>query len=173
MENSTIKNSTDGCQSWTQAVHLYGLLLPGIALTIFGLTFNSIALYYFSTSRNFRRSAYSYYFSAIAVFDLLRLTIWFGFFVLDHGILQLHFHPYECSIQTFLESATSSISAWLTVSLTFERCLAIFKPLQALTDTRGKRALLVIFSVILACCAVNSLVLNERFYDERWGFFLS
>jgi hypothetical protein len=143
------------------------LVIPGIALFIFGLTFNPLALYYFATSRHFRRSAYSYYFSAIAVVDLTRLTIWSLFLLFDYQIFKLHFYSYECSIQTFSESVASSISAWLTVALTVERCLVIYKPLQTLTDTRGKRALIIIFCVILASCAVNSLVLHPEFYEKR------
>jgi len=167
MENSSLSFNDNWCVTWTKPIYLYGLVIPGIALFIFGLTFNPIALYYFATSRNFRRSAYSYYFSAIAVVDLVRLTIWCFFLLLDYKILKLNFHSFECSIQIFSESVASSISAWLTVSLTLERCLVIYKPLQTLTDTRGKRALIVIFSVILASCAVNSLFLQPQFYEER------
>lgn len=156
------------CIPWTGSVYLYGHLIPGIALFIFGLTFNPIALYYFATSRNFRRSAYSYYFSAIAVVDLIRLAVWCLFFVLDYKIFKLNFHPFECSTQLFVESVASFTSAWLTVALTVERCLVIYKPLQTLTDTRGKRALLVILGVILASCAINSLVLQPQFYTKRW-----
>ena len=155
------------CIPWTASVHFYGHLIPGIALFIFGLTFNPIALYYFATSRNFRRSAYSYYFSAIAVVDLIRLAVWCLFFVLDYKIFKLKFHPFECSAQLFIESVASFTSAWLTVALTLERCLVIYKPLQTLTDTRGKRALLVILGVILASCAIHSLVLQPEFYTKR------
>jgi len=155
------------CIPLTGSVYLYGHLVPGIALFVFGITFNPIALYYFATSRNFRRSAYSYYFSAIAVVDLLRLTVWFGFFLLDFKILKLHFRSFECPTQIFVESVASSISAWLTVSLTLERCLVIYKPLQTLTDTRGKRALVVIFFVVLASCLANSLLLQPGFYVKR------
>ena len=167
MANSSLNLDQNWCVPWTKSMHLYGLVIPGIALSIFGLTFNPIALYYFATSRNFRRSAYSYYFSAIAVVDLIRLTIWFLFLVLDYQIFKLNFHRFECSFQVFSECVTSSISAWLTVSLTAERCLVIFKPLQTLTDTKGKRALIVIFCVVLASCAVNSLLLHPDFYRER------
>ena len=168
---TTVEIVESSCESWTGLMYMYGHILPGIALTIFGLTFHPIALYYFAASRNIRRSAYSYYFSAIALVDLLRLILWFGFLVLDYRILKLKFHPYECSIQTFVESVASSISAWLTVSLTVERCLVIFKPLQAFTDRRGKRALIVIVLVILACCAGNSLLLKPGFYEERLDLF--
>ncbi|CAF3292071.1 unnamed protein product, partial [Rotaria sp. Silwood2] len=113
------------CIPLTESVYLYGYLIPAIALFIFGLTFNPIALYYFATSLNFRRSAYSYYFSAIAVVDLLRLAVWCSFFLLDFKIFKLNFHSFECPTQTFTESVTSSISAWLTVLLTVERCLVI------------------------------------------------
>jgi len=167
MANSSLSSNDNWCIPWTKPVHLYGLVIPGIALFIFGLTFNPIALYYFATSRHFRRSAYSYYFSTIAVVDLIRLTIWCFFLLLDYKILKLHFYSFECSIQTFSESVASSISAWLTVSLTVERCLVIYKPLQTLTDTRGKRALIVILCVILASCAVNLLFLHREFYEKR------
>jgi hypothetical protein len=167
MTNSSILSGDNWCIPWTRAVYFYGLVIPGIALFIFGLTFNPIALYYFATSRNFRRSAYSYYFSAIAVVDLVRLTIWSLFLLLDYQIFKLHFHSFECSIQVFSESVASSISAWLTVSLTVERCLVIYKPLQTVSDTRGKRALIVIFCVILASCAVNALLLKPGFYEKR------
>jgi hypothetical protein len=167
MENSSLLSDENWCIPWTKPVYLYGLVIPGIALFIFGLTFNPIALYYFATSRHFRRTAYSYYFSAIAVVDLVRLTIWILFLLFDYQIFKLHFYSYECSIQTFSESIASSISAWLTVALTVERCLVIYRPLQTLTDPKGKRALIVIFSVILASCAVNSLVLHPEFYKER------
>jgi len=173
MANTTYNN---WCTPLTKSVYLYGHLIPGIALFIFGLTFNPIALYYFATSRNFRRSAYSYYFSAIAVVDLVRLTVWFLFFLLDFVIFKFHFHSFECSTQTFVESVASSISAWLTVSLTVERCLVIYRPLQTLTDTRGKRALVMILCVVLASCAVNSLLLQPGFYGKRsesGQFFLS
>ncbi len=167
MTNSSSSSNNNWCMPWTEPVYTYGHLIPAVALFIFGLTFNPIALYYFATSKNFRRSAYSYYFSAIAVVDLVRLTIWFLFFLLDYKIFKLHFYSFECSIQTFSESVTSSISAWLTVSLTVERCLVIFRPLQTVTDTRGKRALIVIFCVILASCAVNLLSLHPEFYIKR------
>ena len=174
MENATLSNVTSSHSNWclplTGSVYFYGHLLPGIALFVFGITFNPLALYYFATSRNFRRSAYSYYFSAIAVVDLIRLTIWFLFFLLDFKIFKLHFHSFECSSQTFIESVSSSVSAWLTVSLTLERCLVIYKPLQTLTDTRGKRALLVILVVVLASCITNSLVLQPGFYAKRFEF---
>ncbi|CAF1004475.1 unnamed protein product [Adineta ricciae] len=155
------------CSSLTSSVYLYGHLIPGIALFVFGLTFNPIALYYFATSRNFRRSAYSYYFSAIAVVDLVRLTVWCLFFLLDFKIFKLNFRPFECPFQLFIESVASSISAWLAVSLTVERCLVIYKPLQTLTDTRGKRALRLIFCVVVLSCLVNSLVLQPGFYVKR------
>jgi hypothetical protein len=167
MANSSVLVNDNWCIPWTTPVYLYGLVIPGIALFIFGLTFNPIALYYFATSRHFRRSAYSYYFSAIAVVDLVRLTIWFLFLLLDFQIFKLNFYTYECSIQVFSESITSSISAWLTVALAVERCLVIYRPFQTLTDPKGKRALIVIFCVILASCAVNSLVLYPGFYKER------
>ena len=164
-------NSTSSNPNWciplTGSIYLYGYLLPGIALFIFGLTFNPIALYYFATSRNFRRSAYSYYFSAIAVVDLVRLTVWCGFFLLDFKIFKLQFRSFECSTQLFVESVASSISAWLTVSLTVERCLVIYKPLQTLTDTRGKRALVIIFCVVLVSSLVNLLLLQPGFYVKR------
>jgi hypothetical protein len=175
MENTTLSNVSSSYMNWciplTGSVYLYGYLLPGIALFVFGVTFNPIALYYFATSRNFRRSAYSYYFSAIAVVDLIRLTVWFLFFLLDYKIFKLHFHSFECSTQVFIESVSSSVSAWLTVALTLERCLVIYKPLQTLTDTRGKRALLVILFVVLASCIINSLVLQPEFYLKRFKFF--
>lgn len=155
------------CIPLTGSIYLYGYLLPGIALFIFGLTFNPIALYYFATSRNFRRSAYSYYFSAIAVVDLVRLTVWCGFFLLDFKIFKLQFRSFECPTQLFVESVASSISAWLTVSLTVERCLVIYKPLQTLTDTRGKRALVIIFCVVLVSSLVNLLLLQPGFYVKR------
>ncbi|CAF0944976.1 unnamed protein product [Adineta ricciae] len=159
--------ATDECTPWTPTVHLYGHLIPGIILYIFGITFNPIALYYFATSRNFRRSVYSYYFSAIAIFDVLRLNIWFLFLVLDYKVFKFHFHSFECSTQIFSESLASSISAWLTVSLTVERCLVTFKPLQTITDTKGRRALIIILSVILTSCAINSLFLQPGFYRRR------
>lgn len=164
---STNQTYINWCIPWTGSIYFYGHLLPGIALFIFGLTFNPLALYYFATSRNFRRSAYSYYFSAIAVVDLVRLTVWCLFFLLDFKIFKLQFHSYECSAQVFVESVASSISAWLTVSLTVERCLVIYKPLQTLTDTRGKRALVVIFCVVVLSCLVNSLFLQPGFYVKR------
>jgi hypothetical protein len=171
MANTTLSNSTNSSLNWcaplTGSVYLYGHLLPGIALFVFGLTFNPIALYYFATSRNFRRSAYSYYFSAIAVVDLIRLTVWFLFFLLDFKIFKLNFHSFECPTQVFIESVSSSISAWLTVSLTVERCLVIYKPLQTLTDTRGKRALFIILFVVMASCLINSLILQPGFYMKR------
>jgi hypothetical protein len=158
---------TNWCIPLTGSVYLYGHLIPGIALFIFGLTFHPIALYYFATSRNFRRSAYSYYFSSIAVVDLVRLTVWFLFFLLDFKIFKLHFHSFECATQSFTESVAGSISAWLTVLLTVERCLVIYKPLQTLTDTRGKRALVVILCVTLASFVINSLLLQPGFYVKR------
>ena len=171
MENLTISNINSSSNNWCApligSVYLYGHLLPGIALFVFGLTFNPLALYYFATSRNFRRSAYSYYFSAIAVVDLIRLTVWFFFFLLDYKIFKLQFHRFECPTQLFVESVSSSISAWLTVSLTVERCLVIYKPLQTLTDTRGKRALVIILGVVLASCTINSLVLQPGFNLKR------
>jgi hypothetical protein len=167
MTNSSISVDPNWCIPWTKPVYLYGHLIPAIALCIFGLTFNPIALYYFATSSNFRRSAYSYYFSAIAVFDLIRLIIWFLFLLLDYVIFKLRFHSFECPMQVFSESVASSISAWLTVALTVERCLAIYKPLQTLTDTRNKRVIIIIFCVILASCAVNSLFLQPGFYGKR------
>jgi hypothetical protein len=153
--------------SLTKPVYYYGHLIPSIVLFIFGLTFNSIALYYFARSRHFRRSAYSYYFSSIAVFDLIRLTIWSLFLLVDYVIFKLHLHPYECSIQAFSEAVTASISAWLTVSLTVERCLAIYNPFGTFKDTRYKRAIIVIISVILASCAVNSLFLLPGYFEIR------
>ena len=165
--------SSNWCIPLTRSIYLYGHLLPGISLFIFGLTFNPIALYYFATSRNFRRSAYAYYFSAIAVVDLIRLTVWFLFYILDYKIFKLKFHSFECSAQSFSESVASYISAWLTVSLTVERCLVIYKPLQSLTDTRGKRAMIVILCVILASCAVNSLLLQPGFYGKRLASLVS
>jgi hypothetical protein len=172
MSNGTLSfgktNYSNWCAPLTASVYLYGHLVPAIALFIFGLTFNPIALYYFATSRNFRRSAYSYYFSAIAVVDLVRLTVWCLFFLLDFKIFKLHFYSFECPAQIFTESVASSISAWLTVSLTVERCLVIYKPLQTLTDTRGRRALVVILCVILASCTVNSLLLQPGFYVKRF-----
>lgn len=175
MSNTTLPLSKLWAHNWciplTESIYRYGHLVPGIALLIFGLTFNPIALYYFSKSRNFCRSAYSYYFSAIAVVDFIRLTVWFLFYLLDYIIFKLHFHPFECSIQLYIESVASSISAWLTVCLTLERCLVIYKPLQTVTDTRGKRALIVIFSVIVACCTMNSLLLQPGFYTKRCVLF--
>jgi hypothetical protein len=171
MANTTLPFANISYHNWciplTGSVYLYGHLIPGIALFIFGLTFNPLALYYFATSRNFRRSAYSYYFSAIAVVDLVRLTVWCLFFLLDFKIFKLQFHSFECPTQIFTESVAGSISAWLTVSLTLERCLVIYKPLQTLTDTRGRRALVVILCVILASCTVNSLLLQPGFYAKR------
>lgn len=172
MSNTTLSLSklltNNWCSSLTGSVYFYGHLLPGLALLVFGLTFNPIALYYFSTSRNFRRSAYSFYFSAIAVVDLIRLTVWFLFYLLDYKILKLKLHPLECPSQLYIESVASCISAWLTVCLTLERCLVIYKPLQTVTDTRGKRALIVILSVILASCLVNALLLQPGFYTKRF-----
>jgi hypothetical protein len=174
MENATLSNLTSSYINWclplASSVYFYGHLVPGIALFVFGFTFNPIALYYFATSRNFRRSAYSYYFSAIAVVDLIRLNVWFLFFLLDFKIFKLNFHPSECSSQVFIESVSSSVSAWLTVALTLERCLVIYKPLQTLTDTRGKRALIVILFVVLVSCITNSLVLQPEFYVKRFAF---
>ncbi|CAF3388504.1 unnamed protein product [Rotaria sp. Silwood1] len=155
------------CVPLTESVYLYGYLMPAIALFIFGLTFNPIALYYFATSLNFRRSTYSYYFSAIAVVDLLRLAVWCLFFLLDFKIFKLNFHSFECPTQIFTESVTSSISAWLTVLLTVERCLVIYKPLQTINDTRRKRTLVVIICVIFVSCTANSLVLEPGFYVKR------
>ncbi|CAF1352406.1 unnamed protein product [Rotaria magnacalcarata] len=171
MENASLPfdNTTDynWCLPWTKPIYLYGHLIPAIALFIFGVTFNPIALYYFATSRNFRRTAYSYYFSTIAFVDLVRLIIWCLFLLLDYKIFKLHFHSFECSTQIFAESVTSSISAWLTASLAIERCLAVSIPFQTYTDTRGKRALIIIPSVVLASCAINSLFLQTRFYEKR------
>lgn len=176
MENVSISwtnvSDRDWCKPWTEHVYLYGHLIPAIALFIFGVTFNPIALYYFATSRNFHRSAYSYYFSAIAIVDLVRLLLWCLFWILDYKVFKLHFKSYECSTQTFSESVTSSISAWLTVSLAFERCLAVYIPFQTYTDTRGKRARIVIPFVILASCAINSLFLQPRFYVERLALII-
>lgn len=172
MENVTASNIKSTYNNWctplTGSFYLYGHLIPAIALFIFGLTFNPIALYYFATSRNFRRSAYSYYFSAIAVVDLVRLIVWGLFVLLDFKIFKLRFHPFECPTQIFVESVASSISAWLTVSLTVERCLVIYKPLQTLTDTRGKRALVIIIGVVVASSLVNSLLLQPGFYAKRF-----
>ncbi|CAF1540383.1 unnamed protein product [Rotaria magnacalcarata] len=155
------------CIPLTGSVYLYGYLIPAIALFIFGLTFNPIALYYFATSLNFRRSAYSYYFSAIAVFDLLRLAVWCLFFVLDFKVFKLNFYSFECPTQIFTESVASSISVWLTVLLTVERCLVIYKPLQTFKETRRKRTLIVMICVIFASCTANSLVLQPGFYVKR------
>lgn len=171
MANVTLSSVNTTYNNWciplTGSVYLYGHLIPAIVLFIFGLTFNPIALYYFATSKNFRRSAYSYYFSAIAVVDLVRLTVWCLFYLLDFKIFKFHFYSFECPTQTFVESVASSISAWLTVSLTVERCLVIYKPLQTLTDIRGRRALVIIFCVVLASCAVNLLHLQPGFYVRR------
>jgi hypothetical protein len=172
MANATFAVSNSSlmtqCVPWTKFVYLYGHLIPAIALSIFGLTFNPLALYYFATSRNFRRSSYAYYFSAIAVVDLCRLILWYLFLLLDYKIFQLKFHySFECSIQVYLESVASSTSAWLTVALTVERCLVIFKPLQSVTDTRGKRAVMIIVGVIVVSCLVNVLFLRPGFYVRR------
>lgn len=164
---STSMRSNNWCIPLTESVYLYGYLIPAITLFIFGLTFNPIALYYFATSLNFRRSAYSYYFSAIAVFDLLRLAVWGLFFLLDFKIFKLNFYSFECPVQVFTESVSSSVSVWLTVLLTVERCLVIYKPLQALKDTRRKRTLIAIFCVVIISCAVNSFVLQPGFYVKR------
>ncbi|CAF4206595.1 unnamed protein product, partial [Rotaria sp. Silwood2] len=164
MENSSLSlnniSSRNWCLPWTEPVYLYGHLIPAIALFIFGFTFNPIALYYFATSRNFRGTAYAYYFSAIATVDLVRLILWCLFLLLDYKIFKLNFHSSECSVQIFSESVTSSISAWLTVSLAVERCVAVSEPLQTYTDKKGKRARTVIPCVILASCAINSLFLR-------------
>ena len=170
MTNSSVLSDGNWCLPWTRSVYIYGLIIPGIVLLIFGLTFNPLALYYFSTSRNFRRSAYSYYFSAIAVVDLVRLIIWFLFLFFDYQIFQLRFYSFECSLQVFLEFVTSFISAWLAVSLTVERCLVIYRPLQTITDIRGKRALFIIVGVIIAACSINSPVLHPQFYKERFDY---
>ena len=172
MENVTLNVSdlspTQQCILWTKFVYLYGHIIPAIALSIFGLTFNPLALYYFATSRNFRRSSYSYYFSAIAVVDLCRLILWYLFLLLDYKIFQLKFdYSFECSIQVYLESVASSTSAWLTVALTVERCLVIYKPLQTVTNTPSKRAVMVIVGVIVVSCLVNVLFLRPGFYDRR------
>ena len=168
---SSFANTTDSnwCIPLTQSVYLYGYLIPAIALFIFGLTFNPIALYYFATSHNFRRSSYSYYFSAIAVADLARLVVWCSFFLLDFMILKPDLHSFECSLQTFTESVTSFISAWLTVLLTVERCLVAYRPLQTIADRRGKRTLIIILCVVLTSCTVNSLNLLPGFYVVRLG----
>ena len=155
------------CTPWTKSVYLYGHLIPAILLFIFGFTFNPIALYYFLRSRNFGLSVHSYYFSAIAVVDLIRLKLWCLFLLLDYKILKLRFRSFECSAQIFSESVASSISAWLTVSLAVERYLTISKPLQASTDTRGKRTPMIILCVILASCVVNLLFLKPGFYVKR------
>ncbi|CAF1294918.1 unnamed protein product [Rotaria sordida] len=155
------------CIPWTGPVYLYGHLIPAIALFIFGVTFNPIALYYFSTSHYFRHKAYAYYFLAIATVDLVRLILWCLFLLLDYKILKFHFYSFECSVQTFSESVASSISAWLTVSLAVERCVAVSKPFETYTDKKGKHALIVISSVILASCAINSLLLWPGFYVQR------
>lgn len=168
MANSSQLNIINWCVPYTRGVYLYGSIIPGIVLFIFGLTFNPLALYYFSTSRNFRRSAYSYYFSAIAVADLIRLTIWFFFLLFDYQIIQLKLYAFECSIQVFIEWVTSSISAWLAVSLTVERCLVIYRPLQTINDPRGKRALILITGVVLVSCAIHSLLLHPGFYKGRY-----
>lgn len=170
MPNSSLYSNNlplNWCIPWTEPIYLYGYLIPAIALFIFGFTFNPIALYYFATSRNFRCSAYSYYFSTIAIVDLVRLTLWCLFLLLDYKIFKLNFRSFECPTQTFSESVASSISAWLTVSLSVERCLVIYKPLQALTDTKGKHALIVIPCVILASCAINLVFLQPGFYVKR------
>ncbi|CAF0858761.1 unnamed protein product [Rotaria sordida] len=171
MANTTLSFTEIADDNWciplTGSVYLYGHLIPAIALFIFGLTFNPIALYYFATSLNFHRSTYSYYFSAIAVIDLVRLTVWGLFFLLDFKIFKLNFHSFECPTQIFTESMTSSISAWLTVFLTVERCLVIYRPLLTITKTRRKRTLVVILSVIFVSCAANSFVLQPGFNLKR------
>jgi hypothetical protein len=155
------------CLLWTAAVFRYGFLVPSIPLFIFGLVFNPIALYYFATSRNFYRTTYSYYFSAIAVVDLLRLISWLLFIYLDYIIFIFEFHWYECSAQVFCESVTASMSAWLTVAMTVERCLVTFRPLQTINETRGRRTCLVILIVTLSSLAMNSVLLQPNFYQER------
>ena len=95
--------------------------------------------------------------------------VWCLFFLLDFKIFKLQFHSFECATQLFIESVASSISAWLTVSLTVERCLVIYKPFQTITDKRGKRALVLILCVIFASFVVNSLLYN-RDLCKKVGF---
>lgn len=165
MENS---NNSYWCQPWTELVYYYGHIYPAVCLFIFGLTFNPIALYYFATSKHFSRTAYAFYFSAIAIVDWTRLILWSLFLFLDYKVFRLDFYSFECSMQLYTESVASSISAWLTVALAVERSLVIYNPLQTLTDIRGKRPLLIILLVVFTSATVNSLFLQPSFYSERF-----
>ena len=101
-------------------------------------------------------STYSYL-AVLAIMDLLVLYIgllrmWIGAFALD---IQ-HYSNLMCKTVTFLGYVSSVTSVWLIIAVTIERFIAVKFPLRAPRMCNVTRARIVIVTVIIAICLLNS-----------------
>ncbi|KAH3793947.1 hypothetical protein DPMN_147475 [Dreissena polymorpha] len=108
-------------------------------------------------SRNmFKISTYSYL-ALLAIMDSFVLYIgllrmWISHFAVDIQIMS----NWMCKLVTFVGYVSSVTSVWLIIAVTIERFIAVKFPLKAKRMCNVVRARMVILSITLATCLLNS-----------------
>ncbi|XP_047480212.1 uncharacterized protein LOC125032870 [Penaeus chinensis] len=127
------------------------------AIIVFGVLGNLTSISVFLGTRMKKLSS-SYFLAAMAASDSTYLVLLFLQWLLDNDMFvsliveALHSHG-GCKIMNYVGSTSASISVWLTVAYTLERCIAVQYPLlRATICTVGRAKLAIAFITV-----VNSL----------------
>ncbi|XP_037800763.1 uncharacterized protein LOC119595726 isoform X2 [Penaeus monodon] len=127
------------------------------AIIVFGVLGNLTSISVFLGTRMKKHSS-SYFLAAMAASDSTYLVLLFLQWLLDNDMFvsliveALHSHG-GCKIMNYVGSTSASISVWLTVAYTLERCIAVQYPLLRATICTVGRAKLAIGFIAV----VNSL----------------
>ncbi|VEN55245.1 unnamed protein product [Callosobruchus maculatus] len=162
-EEDPLYDDLESSRFWVQKVLVPILLCLGIAgntLTIMVLT------------RRRMRSSTNIYLSALAIADIFHLI--FGFLLSFTHYKNIHDRKYELywrfyGLTHWLCDAASATSAWLTVSFTLERYIAVCHPMKGkvfCTEGRAKSIIVIIYIFCLLTTVSTTFEYQLTFNEE-------
>ncbi|CAF1135987.1 unnamed protein product [Adineta ricciae] len=140
-------------------------------LVIMGTILNVLTylILYRPIFRDSMRQSTLYYMRAIAIFDILMLYGW----NLDHFLYRAYGFMLQtwsiptCKLGSFLNYFASQVSAWLRVSICFERCLALNWP-HKLSSYQSKNVLIIISCIVIVFTLINlHFILFACYFNEN------
>nr|CAH7722352.1 unnamed protein product [Callosobruchus chinensis] len=162
-EEDPLYDILESSRFWVQKVLVPILLCIGIAgntLTVMVLT------------RRRMRSSTNIYLSALAIADIFHLI--FGFLLSFTHYKNIHDRKYELywrfyGLTHWLCDAASATSAWLTVSFTLERYIAVCHPMKGkvfCTEGRAKSIIVIIYIFCLLTTVSTTFEYQLTFNEE-------
>ena len=114
-----------------------------------------------TTSRQFVRSSFTVYLTALAFVDIIVLWIWpFKYWLFDvFGVDLDGWNIVVCKLITFLTYCGQDATSWLVVALTAERFFCTYYPIKVKTICCTKNGLIVVSILLVLIFLINTHIL--------------